>query len=87
MTKHIQNNNLGKLKNIARIQSHENGNILGQKKPQMQNHDSNSEKSDNLEQIMNSDGEAGGDDEDAGENPFSKNNRRKVADHSPDRAN
>ena len=51
--------------------------------------DSNSEKSDNLEQIMDSDGENGGNisGEEVGENPFSKNNRRKLADHSPDRIN
>ena len=52
--------------------------------------DSNSEKSDNnLEQVMNSDGELGGNasGEEDGENPFSKNNRRVVlADQSPDHA-
>ena len=55
----------------------------------MQLQDSNSEKSDNLEQVMNSDGENGGDGspDEVGENPFSKNNRRKIADHSPDRLN
>ena len=55
----------------------------------MQLQDSNSEKLDNdLEQVMNSDGEMGGDGsgEEAGENPFSKNNRRKPPDYSPDRA-
>ena len=34
---------------------------------------------------MNSDGEDACDD-DSGQNPFSKNNRRKISDNSPDRA-
>ena len=50
----------------------------------MQMQDSNSERSDNLEQIMNSDGEDMGE-EDSGQNPFSKNGRRKISDNSPDR--
>lgn len=90
-----QKDNLNKIRNISRIESDGNGiesngkNVLGQRKPQMQIQDSNSEKSDNLEQVMNSDGENGGDGspDEVGENPFSKNNRRKIADHSPDRVN
>ena len=95
MAQLAQKDNLNKIRNISRIQSHENEarinskNSLGQRKPQMQLQDSNSEKSDNLEQVMNSDGENGGDGspDEAGENPFSKNNRRKLADISPDRVN
>ena len=36
--------------------------------------DSNSERSDDLEQVMDSEGEENGE-EDEGQNPFSKNNR------------
>ena len=59
---------------MQRIQSHENG--LGHQKPppQMKFQDSNSERSDDLEQVMDSEGEENGE-EDEGQNPFSKNNR------------
>ena len=50
----------------------------------MQFNDTNSEKSDDLEQVMNSEGENGQSDNETGENPFGKN-RRVISDYSPEK--